>query len=340
MTDSQWKRLLNVVNGAPCEKPPLGFIVDCPWLPGWVGREVSDYLTNQDIWLNANKRANDIFPECSFIPGFWSEFGMCTEPSAFGGRCQFPRNDFPFIQPLTTSIETAAQLSEPDPRTDGLLPFMLSRLKWAQPRLEEMGHPVRFSVSRGPLNIASFVMGTTDFLLAIKTDPELAHQFLRTITSFLKHWHELQRETFPSIQGIMILDDIVGFLSEKDFLEFAAPYLKELYNVDLPVRLFHNDAECAASLAHYSDLGINLYNPGFQLPFEEIRRRGGPKLAILGGVPPRDVLGAGTPEAVTAAVKRLLAESTDNSRWMISCSGGVPQGVSTINMRAFIEAAS
>ena len=136
----------------------------------------------------------------------------------------------------------------------------------------------------------------------------------------------------------MILDDIVGFLSEKDFLEFAAPYLKDLYSVDLPVRLFHNDAECASSVAHYSSLGINLYNPGFQLPFEEIRRRGGDKLAILGGVPPRDVLAAGTPGSIAAAVKTLLKDSKDHSRWMISCSGGVPQGVSTVNMRAFIDA--
>jgi len=25
-----------------------------------------------------------------FLPGFWSEYGMCTEPSAFGARCSFP----------------------------------------------------------------------------------------------------------------------------------------------------------------------------------------------------------------------------------------------------------
>lgn len=340
MTDSQWTQLVDLVSGKAQTRPPVGFIIDCPWLPGWIGRDVADYLADQDLWFEANKRAIQTFPECSFLPGFWSEFGMCTEPSAFGGRCQFPKNEFPFIHPLTTAIEVAAELPEPDPRTDGLLPFMLRRLQWAAPRLADLGHQVRFSVSRGPLNIATFVMGTTDFLMAIKTDPELAHKFLRTITNFLKKWHEVQREAFPSIEGIMMLDDIVGFLSEKDFLEFAAPYLKELYGTDHKVKFFHNDADCASSLAHYSSLGINLYNPGFQLPFEEIRRRGGDKLSILGGVPPRDVLAAGTPETVAAAVKQLLAEAKDHSRWMISCSGGVPQGVSSQNMRAFIDAAT
>lgn len=340
MTDEQWKQLCTTVSGQPQTKPPLGFIIDCPWLPGWGGRDIVDYLANQDLWFELNRRAITEFPECMFLPGFWSEFGMCTEPSAFGGRCQFPRNEFPFIAPVTTEIEVAAKLPEPDPRTDGLLPFMLQRLKWAAPRMEDLGHRLRFSVSRGPLNVATFLMGTTDFLMAIKTDPDLAHQLLRTITSFLKKWHEVQREAFPSIQGIMMLDDIVGFLSEADFLEFAAPYLKELYNTDMPLRFFHNDADCASSVAHYGSLGINLYNPGFQLPFEEIRRRAGDKVTLLGGVPPRDVLAAGTPEKVRDVVKKLLADSKDHSRWILSASGGVPQGVSSANMRAFIDAAT
>ena len=75
---------------------------------------------------------------------------------------------------------------------------MLNRLRSARPRLEEMGHKIRFSVSRGPLNVATFLMGTTEFLMALKTEPEKAHKLLSIITSFLKKWHELQRETFPT----------------------------------------------------------------------------------------------------------------------------------------------
>ncbi|MBE7499563.1 MAG: hypothetical protein HS113_04495 [Verrucomicrobiales bacterium] len=40
----------------------------------------------------------------------------------------------------------------------------------------------------------------------------------------------------------------------------------------VPVKFFHNDAPCAASLAHYAELGINLYNPGIQTTFPELRR--------------------------------------------------------------------
>ncbi|MCP6769714.1 hypothetical protein NL529_33190, partial [Klebsiella pneumoniae] len=77
------------------------------------------------------------------------------------------------------------------------------------------------------------------------------HKLLRVITSFLGKWHQLQRETFPTIDGIFILDDIVGFIGEEDFKEFGLPYFKELYAGSEAVKFFHNDAECAKSIGYY-----------------------------------------------------------------------------------------
>ena len=42
-------------------------------------------------------------------------------------------------------------------------------------RIEDMGHRIRFSVSRGPFNIAAFLMGMTEFLMALKTSPAPIH---------------------------------------------------------------------------------------------------------------------------------------------------------------------
>jgi uroporphyrinogen-III decarboxylase len=109
--------------------------------------------------------------------------------------------------------------------------------------------------------------------------------------------------------------------------------------VDLPVKFFHNDAPCAQSIRHYADIGINPYNPGVQTSLTEMRRLCGNRLTILGNVPPRDVLAQGTPADVRRAVKQVLAEAQDRSRLVLSCAGGVPPGVRTENLQAFIEAA-
>jgi uroporphyrinogen decarboxylase len=182
-------------------------------------------------------------------------------------------------------------------------------------------------------------MGTTAFLMTPKTDPEPAHRLLRVITDFLARWHALQREALPTIDGVFVLDDIVGFLGTADFVEFGLPYLRELFSADVAVKFFHNDAACAQSIGHYTAAGINLYNPGVQTPLAEMRRLGGGDLTILGTIPPRDVLAQGTPEDVRAAVRRLLADTPDRSRLILSCAGGLPPGVSTENLRAFLDGA-
>jgi uroporphyrinogen-III decarboxylase len=339
MTDQQWADLLRVLNGDVLERPPVGFIIDSPWLPNWFGVSILDYFTNEDLWFQANRKAIEAFPEVMFLPGFWSEFGMCTEPSAFGAKCIFYENEFPFAEKIIGDVAQIDELSEPNAKTDGLLPFMLKRLRSSQPRIEEMGHKIRFSVSRGPLNVASFLMGTTEFMMALKTDPGRIHKLLRVVTEFLKKWHALQRETFPTIAGIFILDDIVGFIGEQDFKEFGLPCFKELYAGDLAVKFFHNDAACAASIQYYPEVGINLYNPGVFNTLLELRAMGGNRLTILGNIPPRDVLAKGTPKAVRSAVRQVLAEAGNAARLILSCAGGMPPGVSTENLRAFVQAA-
>jgi len=340
MTDYHWNQLLDVVRGKSFDRPPIGFIIDCPWLPNWFGRNILDYFTNEGVWFEANHKAIETFPEVMFLPGFWSEFGMCTEPSAFGAKCVFHGNEFPFAEKVIRDPLQIDDLETPNPATDGLLPFMLNRLRSTRPRIEALGHRIRFSVSRGPLNIATFLMGMTEFLMLLKTDPERAHKLLRLITGFLKQWHQLQRDTFASIDGIMMLDDIVGFVGEADFKEFGLPYFRQLYDVEVSVKFFHNDAECAKSIRYYPEMGVNLYNPGVYNTLTELRALSGNRMALLGNVPPRDVLAKGTPEEVRAAVRRLLAEAKDRSRLILSCAGGMPPSVTTENLQAFVEAAA
>lgn len=338
MTDKHWTDLLSIIDGEKKNTVPVGFIIDCPWLPGWYGINILDYFTSDELWLKANLKAIETFPDVMFLPGFWSEYGMCTEPSAFGAKSVFWKNEFPFAEKIIHSPDDIENLQEPNPETDGMLPFMLNRLVKNRAAIEAAGHKIRFSVSRGPLNIASFLMGTTEFLTAMMMEPENAHKLLRIITSFLKKWHALQREAIPTIDGIMMLDDIVGFVGEDEFREFAMPYLKELYDTDVKVKLFHNDADCTMSVKYYPEIGINLYNPGVHMTVNELKEATDNQLTILGNIPPRDVLASGTPDSVAKEVKDLLNSLTDPSRFILSCGGGMPPEVSTQNIEALINA--
>jgi uroporphyrinogen decarboxylase len=337
MTNEQWETLLSVVEGRHSGPAPAGFIIDSPWLPVWAGHSILDYYSSESVWLEANLKAVRRFPEAIFLPGFWSEYGMCTEPSAFGAKCIWQENEFPFAERVLGSLDDVGHVAAPNPRTDGLAPFALKRLQRLEPRIAEAGHAIRFAVARGPLNIAGFLMGNTEFLLGLKMQPDEAHRLLQTITTFLVDWLQLQVRTFPSIDGVLILDDLVGFCGEADFNEFARPYLEKVFQaIDAKVRFFHNDAYGLVCAPHLEGLGINLFNFSHEHSMEEMRRLTGNGVTLLGNIPPRDVLAQGTPEAVRAAVQALRKQVEGDPRVILSCGGGMPPGVPTENVEAFL----
>jgi uroporphyrinogen decarboxylase len=275
-----------------------------------------------------------------FLPGFWSEFGMCTEPSAFGSKCCWQEDEPPFARKVVAGIAQVADVVKPNPKTDGLLPFVLNRLKHYRRQIEQAGHAIKFAVTRGPLNIASFLLDSTEFLIAIRTDPDRAHKLLGTVTDFIIDWLALQADTFSSIDGVLILDDIVGFLGPEDFKAAALPYLTRIFkSLDVAVRFFHNDAGGIVCAPYLEQMGVNLFNFSYEHKLAEMKELTSNAVTLLGNIPTRDVLAAGTPADVRDSVRAALEGVKDKSRIILSCGGGMPGGVSTENIEALISAA-
>lgn len=339
MTGEQWDKLLAVIKGEVLEPLPVGFIIDSPWLPGWAGISIMDYFSNEQMWFEANLKAVQEFPDVMFLPGFWSEFGMCTEPSAFGSKCRWAENDLPFAEKIITEIQEVNSVQKPNPLTDGLLPFVLNRLKHYQSQIEAEGHYIKFAVSRGPLNIATFLADTTEFLIAFRTNPDEAKKLLETVTDFIIDWLKIQAETFPSTDGILILDDIVGFLGEDDFKQFALPFLKRIFeSLDVAVKFFHNDAGGLVCAPYLPQIGVNMFNFSSDHTLAEMKELTANSVVLVGNIPSRDVLAAGTPEQVRSCVKAALESVEDKSRIIISAGGGMSSGVSTENIEAVLSA--
>lgn len=338
MNAQQWETLVAAIRGEDLRPRPTGFIVDSPWLPNWAGQTVLDYYTDDRAYFEANLKAIRAFPRTMLLPGFWSEYGMCTEPSAFGSLPVWGEDEFPFAREVLRSLADVERLEQPDPRKHGLLPFVIKRLVHLRPQIEAAGHQVRFAVARGPLNIASFLMGTTEFLTALKTDPASMHRLLSIITAFLTEWIAWQRECFPTIDGLLVLDDIAGFVSRRGFEEFGLPYFRRTFETDVTVKFFHNDASCKACAPYLAEMGVNLLNFGVQHTLSEMRTWAGDSVALLGNIPPRDVLASGTPADVERAVREMLDQVHGQHRIIVSCGGGMPPGVPTCNIEALVTA--
>ncbi|HQG77583.1 MAG TPA: uroporphyrinogen decarboxylase family protein [Bacteroidales bacterium] len=338
MQDSSWNDLTGLLDGKNPGYRPVGFIIDSPWIPGWYGISMLDYYTSDELWLESNLAAVQRFPDVWFMPGFWPEYGMCTEPSAFGSRMIFSEKSLPHAEKIISDISDIVRLPHPDVRTDGLLPFVINRLKNCNKAISDAGYQVRFAVSRGPFNIASFLLGTTELMMAVAIDRENTHKLLNRVTDFICDWLSWQRECFPSVDGVLILDDIIGFVGEAEFNEFVIPNLKRIFDsTGFRIRFLHNDADGLITARHLSDMGVNMFNFSFNHSLSEIRILAGEDIILVGNIPPRDVLAAGSAGDVAAAVKTALAEVPDHSRIVWSAGGGMPPGVSSENIRAFVE---
>ena len=134
-----------------------------------------------------------------------------------------------------------------------------------------------------------------------------------------------------------MLDDLIGFLSRDQFIEFGLPYFKELYDRPVSVKFLHNDAPCRESAPLLSAMGINLFNMGIDVSLNELRSLTGNNITLMGNLPPRDVLAAGTPDEVERGTIAMLSGIQNSRRILPSCGGGMPPEVSAENIRAFLK---
>jgi uroporphyrinogen decarboxylase len=177
--------------------------------------------------------------------------------------------------------------------------------------------------------------------MGVKTNPEEIDRLLALVTEFLVDWIGLQADTFDSIDGILLLDDLVGFLRDDDFQRFALPYLKQIYDSrKVAVKFLHNDAHGLVTSRHLATIGVNLFNFSFSHSLGDMRRHAGESVVLVGNIPPRDVLAQGTPNDVRRSVAESLASIDDHRRILLSAGGGVPPGVSAANLEALCERGS
>jgi len=182
-------------------------------------------------------------------------------------------------------------------------------------------------------------MEITEFLIALKVYPEATRKLLSLTTNLSKNWLYAQLEILKEAEGIMILDDVVGFLSKEDYLEFGHNYLKEIFS-SFPefVKLYHNDNTNTVSFEFLEDLGVNILNFTYTQDISKIKSLCGDKVCLMGNVPPVEVLGSGTPDLVKEEALKCLRVFKDNRGIILSAGGGVVPGTPKDNILALFEA--
>ena len=317
-----WERFAAVARGGQADRVPVALIVDSPWLPGYAGIGTLDYFLRPDEWRRINLGLLERFPDVAWIPGFWIEYGMAAEPSAFGARVVWHRNLPPSIEPVRGGLSALADVEPPDPQRHGLMPLVLQRYADAERRLLPEGMNIKMVAARGPLAVASWTIGVTDLMIALKLQPEAASRLLDVLTTATIAWLKAQLQVLRAPEGILVLDDIVGMLSPKLFEQFVRPYFARIFaEFGGMIRVFHNDMPCPRLVGPMATLGFDVFNFSHELDIAAVQAQM-PGLALMGNVPPRDVMARGTPEQVEAWARECILK-TGGRGLILSAGGGV-----------------
>lgn len=340
MRPEQWQSFKLAAKRSPDGTAPIALIVDSPWIPGYLGISHLDYFLNPDLWFQANLRIAREFPDVIMFPSWWVEYGMAVEPSAFGSRFQFYSDHTPDVLPVLKQIEDAAGLPVVNPLADGLMPFVLQLYRMQKPRILDAGYTMPVVAARGPLCLAAFMRGVTSFMLDVAESPEGVHTLLEKTTTTVIDWLKAQADVIgDTVEGFLILDDIVGFLSARAYKEFAHPYLKRICDAFPPhwIKVYHNDANVRPALSELPDAGFDVLNWGHKIDILEAREKSHGRLCLMGNIPPLDIGVNGTPAMMKTAVMDLLAK-TGGKGLILSVGGGVSPGMPRENIQAMVEA--
>ena len=335
-----WERFLTAAHLGTPDQVPVALIVDSPWLPGYTGIDTRDYFLYPDQWLRINLDLLERFPGAVWIPGYWVEFGMAAEPSAFGCKIHFHTDRPPSMEPLVPDLAFWAQAEPIDPNEDGLMPLVLRLYGQMDRRLEAEGLAINMVAARGPLTVTSWFAGVTPLMEGLASQPELVSKVLDTVTTSLIRWLEAQLGTLRHPEGILLLDDLIGMISPRMYQALVEPHLKRIFeHFSGLLRIYHNDTPCPHLLEHLPQAGFDVFNFSHVTDIALVKEKMAGRVALMGNVAPLDLGARGTPEQVFAAAADCLEKAAPGGGMILSFGGGVSPGTLPENIDALLEAA-
>jgi len=217
------------------------------------------------------------------------------------------------------------------------MPFVLNLYHYAEKSLREGGEHIKMVAARGPFTIAGHLRGVTELMMDLKVFPTETKKLLEVTTQTTIQWLQAQIRNLPEIEGVMVLDDIVGFLSPSDYLAFAHPFLKEIFS-SFPdmVRVYHNDSNINHILEDLADTGFHVLNFSHNLDIGVVWQRIGNRICLMGNVPPLEVLARGNPEEVRAWAKACITKTKGGQNLILSAGGGVSPDTPAQNIDALL----
>lgn len=312
------------------------------YLHGWLGLDGRRFFLDPSYVLEA---------QLKFINKFQIEgtlgpvFGLAIDASYFGVADIIIKKDTsPWVHGHLNTVDKLKDFldnyKEPDPWTAGNFPLVCNSFAYFKNVLGDLiGAPMGML---GPIDTCTALCGSTNFFIFAKTEANLIHSLLEKVTDFIIKNIAVRDELFkPKNHDFSIYDDYCAFFNRQDFLEFAFPYIKKIwdsYTDNDSIRQFHCDAPLAHIVDLLPDMGVNvllMFDPKNDIGF--FKEKIGDRVCLKGNVAPLKFMRFGKPQDVRNEVKRQLEIAKKGGGYIVSTGGELGDGTPDENIFALIE---
>lgn len=208
---------------------------------------------------------------------------------------------------------------------------------------EEQGlEPALGKAQRGPVTLATNIVGAENLLWLIMDAPQLAARLRDTILRVLLEYFSVVRElSGPRDKpGFAFLDDNCALLNPEMYAFFGQPILKAVFAEFAPdpgdMRYQHSDSDMGHLLPLLAETGLTAVNFGPRLSVAQIRAAM-PKAVIHGQLAPFTFM-SNDEEAIVAEVRRDCEQAREARGLMVETAGSVNNGTRLTSLRAVMHA--
>lgn len=215
----------------------LGKPIDrVPFIPFFVsyfaidnGINLYDFYTKPDIAFRAGIETMKRYPWAAIRPVYgWSDHGAWE----FGGKIEWPKDDTimnPFTpEPLISEPEDVNKLPDPDP----------SEIEWFRLRNQFNGICVRNGFlallpSASIMAQSRSILGTTNFIVWMKSDPDAFHQLAEKIFTLNMKMAKITIDKFGGERCTVMTEFALEsntLMSPEIFEEFSLPYIITMHD--------------------------------------------------------------------------------------------------------------
>lgn len=296
------------------------------------GYQVRAAVTDGEVHYLAIKKLCDTYPSAAAT----TIMDLTVEAEAFGAEIALANDEVPSVTGVLVTDKTDVEKLEIPTMDVARIPQYLAADRLAAQNITD--RPT-FAGCIGPYSLAGRLMGMTEIMTGIYTEPDMVVLLLEKCAEFLLAYCRAIKET--GVGGVIIAEPAAGLLSSEDCLAYSSIYVKRIVEQvqdDSFWVVLHNcgnEGHCTSAMIETGAWGLHFGN---RINMSEALEICPTNRLVMGNLDPVGCLKAASADQVYQTTLQLLEQTSDYNNFVLSTGCDVPPQVSGDNISAFYRA--